>query len=142
MINWFKRISRKFANAMRGLVVIIREEKSLWVHLFVTVIVIIFGVLLFDTHVEGDNDWIWQWACITLAIGLVIGFEILNTAIEYIVDIVSFEYNVKAKKIKDVAAMATLFVTIIAIVIGLLIFIPELQEGFTNATPQIIQYYL
>jgi diacylglycerol kinase len=78
-------------------------------------------------------------------IGLVIGFEIFNTAIEYLVDIVSFEYNVKAKKIKDVAAMATLFITLIAIIVGLIIFIPAIQESFSDdSTPQNMQavYYL
>ncbi len=140
MINWLKRVSRKFTNAMRGLVVIIREEKSLWVHLFATAVVIIFGIFLFD---KGDGNFIAQWVGITVVIGLVIGFEILNTAIEYLVDIVSFEYNVKAKKIKDVAAMATLFVTIIAVVVGLLIFIPELQRGFIEEEPEklIVQIF-
>lgn len=120
MINWLKRIFNKFANASKGLVVMIREEKSLWVHLFTSSIVIILGIWLFDET--------WEWVAIVFAISLVIGFEILNTAIEYLVDIVSFEYNVKAKKIKDVAAMATLIVTIAAIIIGLLVFIPEFSD--------------
>ncbi|NOQ50122.1 MAG: diacylglycerol kinase family protein [Mycoplasmataceae bacterium] len=116
MINWIKRVNRKFANAFRGLIVLIKEEKSLWVHFFVSFIVIVFGIFLFEE--------IWQWISIILVIGLVIGFEIINTSIEYIVDIISFEYNVKAKKIKDVAATATLFVTLVAIVVGLLVFLP------------------
>lgn len=120
MIHWFKRVSQKFANALRGLWIIISEEKSLWVHFFVTFFVVLFGIL-FDLST-------WEWVAVVFAIGLVIGFEIMNTAIEYLVDIFSFEYNVKAKKIKDVAAMATMFVTIIAIVIGLLIFIPEFKD--------------
>jgi diacylglycerol kinase len=62
---------------------------------------------------------------------MVIGFEMLNTAIEYLVDIVSFEYSIKAKKIKDVSATATLFVTIIAIIIGLLVFIPAIPLYFS-----------
>lgn len=120
MINWFKRVGRKFGNALRGLWILIKEEKSLWVHFTVALLVIILG-LIFKLSLT-------DWVLISFAIGLVIGFEIFNTAIEYLVDIVSFEYNIKAKKIKDVSAMATLFVTLIAIVIGLLVFIPELQE--------------
>ncbi len=95
--------------------VIIKEEKSLWVHFATALIVIVFGIFLGLTLTE--------WAIIILSIGVVISFEIINTAIEYLVDIVVFEYNVKVKKVKDVAAMATLFSTIIAIVIGLIIFI-------------------
>lgn len=120
MIKWFKRVGRKFSNAFKGLWVIISEEKSLWVHFFATFIVIIAGIIFKLDAIE--------WALIVFAVGIVIGFEIMNTAIEYLVDIFSFEYNIKAKKIKDVAAMATLFVTIIAIVIGLLIFVPEFKE--------------
>jgi len=62
-----------------------------------------------------------------MAIGMVIGFEILNTAIEYVVDIVSFEYSVKAKKVKDVSAAATLFVSLISLTIGVLVFVPAVE---------------
>ncbi len=95
----------------------VKEEKSLWVHLFVTLVVIIMG---FAFNISSS-----EWIAVIFAVVLVIGFEILNTAIEYLVDIVSFEYNVKAKKIKDVAAMATLVVTIGAVIIGIIIFGPE-----------------
>ncbi len=129
MINWFKRTSRKFTNAMKGMVVMVKEEKSLWVHLFATLVVVIMGFVFNITTAE--------WIAVILCIVLVIGFEILNTAIEYLVDIVSFEYNVKAKKIKDVAAMATLVVTIGAVIIGLIIFGPEFIALFVEETEPI-----
>ncbi len=112
---------------MKGMVVMVREEKSLWVHLFATVFVLALGFLLLEEA--------WEWVAIIFAIVLVIGFEILNTAIEYLVDIVSFEYNVKAKKIKDVAAMATLVVTIGAVVIGLIVFGPHIADIFATDVP-------
>ncbi len=120
MIDWFKRVGRKFTNALKGAIVILKEENSLWVHIFVAFIVIIFSIIFSLSSIE--------WALIIFSIGIVIGFEIINTAIEYLVDIVSFEYNVKAKKIKDVSALATLFVTFISIMIGLLIFVPKILE--------------
>lgn len=98
----------------------IKEEKSLRVHLFVTIIVIITGAVM---QID-QKDWI----PLVFAIVLVIAFEIINTAIEYLVDIVSFEYSVKAKKIKDVSAMATLVVTLGAVIVGLLVFIPYIQK--------------
>ncbi len=122
MINWFRRVSRKFTNAMKGMVVMVKEEKSLWVHFFATLLVIIFGSIFKISS--------WEWIAIIFSVVLVIGFEIINTAIEYLVDIVSFEYNVKAKKIKDVAAMATFIVTIGAVIIGLIIFLPYITELF------------
>jgi undecaprenol kinase/diacylglycerol kinase (ATP) len=65
-----------------------------------------------------------------LVIGIVIGMELLNTTIENLVDIVAFEYNYNAKKIKDISAAATLILTITAIVVGLIIFIPKIIMVF------------
>ncbi len=121
MINWFKRTFRKFRNAFKGLVVMVKEERSLWVHMFATLVVVIMGIVLDISTIE--------WVAVIFAIVLVIAFEIINTAIEYLVDIVSFEYNVKAKKIKDVAAMATLVVTVGAVIIGFIIFLPHITTA-------------
>ena len=118
MSNWLVRLWNKFLNAFRGLYIIVKEEKSLWFHLFASVVVITFG-LVFNLTMN-------QWALLTIAIGMVIGFEILNTAIEYVVDIVSFEYSVKAKKVKDVAAAATLFISLVSLTIGILVFVPAI----------------
>lgn len=118
MKTWFRTIYNKFLNAFRGIYIIIKEEKSLWFHLLVSVLVIVFGLVFGLNNVE--------WAILSIAIGLVIGFEIINTGLEYVVDIVSFEYSVKAKKVKDVGAAATLWMTFISIILGLLIFIPAI----------------
>jgi diacylglycerol kinase len=50
----------------------------------------------------------------------------LNTAIEFLTDIVSPDYNLKAKKVKDVAAGAVLISAIAAVVIGAVVFLPKL----------------
>jgi len=64
-------------------------------------------------------------------IGVIVGTELLNTAIENLVDMISFKYNYNAKKIKDVSAAATLILTITAVVVGLIIFIPHIIEFFS-----------
>ena len=119
MSNFFIGLWNKFLNAFRGLYIIVKEERSLWFHLFASLVVIVFGIV-FQLNAT-------QWGLIVMAIGMVIGFEILNTAIEYVVDIVSFEYSVKAKKVKDVSAAATLFVSLISLTIGVLVFVPAIQ---------------
>lgn len=119
MIKRLKNISKKFENALHGFIVMVKEEKSLWVHFIFTIIAIVLGIVLKISALD--------WVLISLSIVLVISFEIMNTAIEYLVDIVSFEYNVKAKKVKDVAATATLFVTLFAIAVGLWVFITAFQ---------------
>jgi len=116
VINFFNKLVTKFWNAGKGFYVLIKEEKSLWFHLFTTVIVMVLG------FVFGINAY--EWAMLSLTIGLVIGMEIMNTGLEYLVDLVSFEYNLKAKKVKDLAAAATLFAALISIIVGLIIFIP------------------
>lgn len=65
---------------------------------------------------------------IVIVISLVIAVELLNTAIENLVDLVSFEFNINAQKIKDTSAAATLIAAICAVVISFLVFIPRIME--------------
>ena len=67
-----------------------------------------------------------EWCWITLAIGLVLLAEMFNTAIEYLTDLASPEIHPLAKKTKDVASGAVLIAALVAVVIGLLIFLPKL----------------
>ena len=120
-MKWFlRKFANKFSYAIKGIWITIREEKSIWVHFLASAIVIGLGVWL-------DLSLI-QWSIVSLAIGLVIGFEVFNSAIEALVDMISFQYNLKVKKIKDISAGATFFVTIIAIIVGCLIFIPKIID--------------
>lgn len=115
---------KKFGHAFKGIWTSLKEETSLVVHFIIAAIVLILGGIL--------NNYlsIQDWAILVIVIGCIIGMELLNTAIENLVDMVSFKYNYNAKKIKDVAAAATLILTIMSIVVGLLIFIPALISAF------------
>ena len=57
--------------------------------------------------------------------GLVISLEMVNTAIEIVVDIVSPKYDIRAGRAKDIAAGAVLVNAIVAAIVGLLIFLPK-----------------
>ncbi|MDR1991344.1 MAG: diacylglycerol kinase [Mycoplasmataceae bacterium] len=114
--TWLK----KFAYAFRGLYFSLKEEASLIVHIVIAVIVLIIASLLHASMSSLD------WVVIVLIIGMVIGMELLNTAIENLVDIVIFKYNYNAKKIKDISAAATLILTITSIIVGLIVFIPKI----------------
>ena len=120
MFNFFNRLGLKFWNATKGFYILIKEEKSLWFHLFSTLVVVSLGII---TDIDP-----WEWAILLITIGLVIGMEIMNTGLEYLVDLISYEDNLKAKKVKDLAAAATLFAAIISIIVGLIIFIPRLSQ--------------
>ncbi len=107
-----------FRHAFRGLGFVIRSEANARIHLVVTLAVVSAG-LYFDLTVN-------EWCSVSLAIGMVLAVEVLNTAIERLVDIVSPEHNAAAGRVKDIAAGATLVAAICAAVVGILIFGPHL----------------
>ena len=82
------------------------------------IFVIIMGIILKISTTE--------WCICIILFGLVISLELLNTAIETVVDIAMPEINEKAKKAKDISAGAVLIVAIGAAIIGLMIFIPKI----------------
>ena len=59
---------------------------------------------------------------IIIAIGFVLTFEAMNTALEYVVDLITDEYHELAKKAKDTAAASVMLASLIALVIGLIVF--------------------
>lgn len=67
-----------------------------------------------------------EWIVLILTIGVVISFEMLNTAIETIVNLIQPEIDQLAKRIKDIAAGSVLFICIVALIIGFLMFLPRL----------------
>ena len=70
-----------------------------------------------------------EWLFLLLSIFLVIAFEILNSAIENVVDLAShYHFDMLAKKAKDMAAGAVLVVSLFAAVTGLIIFIPRIWD--------------
>jgi len=65
-----------------------------------------------------------QWGLLSLTIAAVIAAELLNTAVESVVDLVSPEWQPLAKAAKDTAAGAVLVVAVAALVVGATLFIP------------------
>jgi diacylglycerol kinase (ATP) len=117
---------RSFKFAFNGIWIMLSTQQNAWIHLFVTLIVIIFGVQFELTKFE------WCW--IILATISVFTAEALNTAFEFLTDVASPEFHPLAAKAKDVAAGAVLITAIGAVLIGLLIFSPYLsalsRDGF------------
>lgn len=69
-----------------------------------------------------------EWCiCLTL-FGLVIALELVNTAIESVVDLVTTERKPLAKTAKDTAAGAVLVAAIMAAIVGLIIFVPRIAS--------------
>ena len=69
---------------------------------------------------------------IIFAFSLVLAAEAINTAIEFIVDLVSPDYHPLAGQAKDVAAAAVLFTALGAAIVGMIIFVPKLWSFIQN----------
>ena len=108
---------KSFDYSIQGISTFFKNEHNARIHAVAAVAVIALGWYCKLNRME------WCW--ITLSIGLVILSEMFNTAIEYFTDLVSPEIHPLAKKTKDVASGAVLIAALIAVVIGLFIFIPK-----------------
>jgi len=104
--------------ALHGIRVMLISQHNAWIHAFVTLCVLIAGVVFKLTTAE------WCW--IILAVVTVWMAEALNTAFEFLTDVASPEFHPLAGKAKDVAAGAVLIAALGAIAIGTLIFGPRL----------------
>ncbi|OGI95760.1 hypothetical protein A2917_00380 [Candidatus Nomurabacteria bacterium RIFCSPLOWO2_01_FULL_42_17] len=112
------RYSEKFANAFRGLYVLSKTTRHLFIHIIAALLVVVFG---FYFKVS-----LYEWLALIFAIGFVFVTEALNTAVEIDIDLTSPEYHPYARDTKDVAAAAVLLSVFTAVIIGLIIFLPKL----------------
>ena len=111
------RFIKSFKFAFAGIKYAFVTQGNFRFHTGAIVIVVLMGFFFNLSIIE----WLW----IIAAIGLVLCVELVNTAIETIVDLVSPDYHVKAGIIKDVSAGAVLIISILAAGIGLMIFVPK-----------------
>lgn len=116
-----KNIFTPFKHAFRGIFITLKTETNAKIHLiaiiFVTTLGIYFQISLID------------WFICLLLFGLVLSSEFINTCIEGICNILRDKYNLPydgSKNIRDIAAGAVLVNSIIAAIIGFLIFSPYL----------------
>lgn len=110
------RLIASFKYAILGIIHAFRTERNMKIHAVAMAAVIIAGFYFKVTALE--------WLVLLLTISLVIGMEMLNTAVEALVDLVTHEYRSLAAIAKNVAAGAVLFCACVAVIAGLIIFIP------------------
>jgi diacylglycerol kinase len=116
-----KAFFNSFVYAWRGLVAAFRE-RSLAIEGCIAIAVLGAAVYFQVTVTE--------WLIILVVIGLVMGLELMNSAIERLVDLVTTERRPDAGRIKDIAAGAVLFASIMAAVVGVVIFYKYLLALF------------
>jgi diacylglycerol kinase len=107
-----------FGYAFAGLGAAWRTQPNLRIHAAIAVAVLAAGAFL---RLSATS-----WALVALAIALVVGAELANTAIEAVVDLVSPEDHPLAKRAKDVAAAAVLVASAGAVAAGVLVLVATL----------------
>ena len=115
-LGW-RRFLKSFQYSASGLRYAYRNEQSMLIHLIVTMLVVFFGFYFKITLTE----WLF---CVTM-FGFVMGAELLNTAIESVVDMAMPDIHPLAKIAKDTASAAVLVLSVVAFIVGAIIFFPH-----------------
>jgi diacylglycerol kinase (ATP) len=113
---------KSFTHALRGITFLFNSQSNARIELIITGIVIIAGILFKISTSE--------WLVIFLCIALVLSLEGINTAIEIFADKLHPDFDKEIGKVKDVAAGAVLIASIVAAIIGFIIFAPRLLDLF------------
>ncbi len=109
---------KPFHYAVQGIAQAFRSEKNIRVMFVCFLIVLLAGYLFAITPLE--------WVAVLLCCGGVLALEMINTAVESTVDLITKEHHPLAKKAKDVAAGAVLVWSVFSAAVGLIVFLPHL----------------
>lgn len=105
-------------NCLDGISYTIKNENNFLREIIIGLIIVILS-FIFKLN-------IYEWVLVVLLIGLVLTFELINTALEKTVDLYTKEYNEIGKVIKDAAGGAVLIISIISAILGIIIFLPKI----------------
>ena len=116
------RVIKSFACAFEGLKDCLLHEKNFRIQYVVALLIIIAGLSFSISKME--------WLVILLSFAVVLCFEIINSAIEKLCDLVCPQFNLTIKKVKDMSASAVLLAAIISFIVGCVIFLPKVIALF------------
>ncbi len=114
-MNRIKKLGMSFVYAGRGIIYCIRHERNIRIH-----IIALLYVLYFSTFYDFSKA---EYAVLILTCVVVVALELINTAIEVVIDKMSPKFNVFAMIGKDIAAGGVLVGAIGAIIVGIILFL-------------------
>jgi diacylglycerol kinase (ATP) len=114
------RFIHSFGYAFRGVRSAFSNERNCRIQLLVAVLVVLVSWYLGLSPIE--------WSVIVLCIGLVIGMEMFNSAIEKVCDRITREQDDYIRYVKDIAAGAVLWTSIASALVGVIIFLPKIIQ--------------
>lgn len=119
-----KRFLRSVGHALAGIKAAFVSERHIRTHCWIAIAVVLLGIIVsLPTH-----EWLWILLCITL----VIGAELINTALEALTDLASPDVHPLAKKTKDIAAGTVVLCVVFAVITGAIIFLPRIIVLFAS----------
>ncbi len=113
-----KNLVHSFTCAIEGVLYALKTQRNMKVHFLLGLLVLVFGSILDVNRLE--------LLVLLITVGLVISAEMINTAIEEVVNLVTREYHPLAKIAKNVAAGAVLVTSLISVCVAYVIFIERL----------------
>ena len=116
-MNYLKGRVASLKFAITGIIDVLKSEANLKIHLLAATIAVGAGGYFSISKTE--------WCLVVLCIVVVLSAETFNTSIEHLTNLVSPDRHPLAKKTKDAAAGAVLWVAIGAFLVGLIIFLPK-----------------
>ena len=123
MINFFKLI-KSFKHAGRGIASVYKGEQNFRIHCLAGAFVLIFSVILKISTLE--------WAIIFFLISILLIMELINTALEKVIDIIKPRVHEYAADIKDILSGAVLVSALMCAIGVLIVFIPHILELFVR----------
>ncbi len=121
-----KTFASAIGHAIDGVIRAFKTERNLRIDYIIGMLVLIFSLFFDFTKTE--------FACICLTIGFVLFAEMINSTVEYIVDLITDKYDDRAKAAKDIAAGGVLISSCVAVVVAYFLFVDKI----TNATTSVI----
>jgi len=125
-----KSFSTALGHAMDGVIRAFKTERNLRIDYIIGLIVLVTSLFFDFTKTE--------FACICLTIGFVIFAEMINSTVEYIVDLITDKYDNRAKAAKDIAAGGVLIASCVSVVVAYFLFVDKIS----NASVAIISSIL
>lgn len=115
-----KKLKDSFGFAWTGIASTFRTEQNLRIHCIISIAALTAAAVL--------EFSVWRYCVLLTVIASVISLELMNTAVENAVDLVTEEVHPLAEKAKDAAAGAVLVFSIFAVIIGILLFFQPAVE--------------
>lgn len=124
-----RQLIESFNYAIEGFIYVLRTQRNMRVHFLLGIFIFLLGIILDFTRVE--------LICLGVIITLVLFAEMLNTAIEHTIDLISDAFHPLARIIKDISAGAVLLMAISSGIFGYLLFLRHVEFSFVRGLSRL-----